>query len=203
MAKDPPEPKSTTRRPASQEIASAAALQEAFEVSDAAMLTHKIDEIGQLLWFPEGASRDTKHRRILRALELYESLQPADGAEGMLAMQMVGTHDAALECLRRAALPNQTFEGRDLALKHAQRLMALYTQQLTTLNKHRGKGQQKVTVEHVTVEHGGQAIVGTVEAGQRGPRQDGAGTGSEHEGDDEAAEPIPTGRGPRKGRRSG
>jgi hypothetical protein len=31
------------------------------------------------------------------------------------------------------------------------------------LNGHRGKGQQKVTVEHVHVHSGGQAIVGTVE----------------------------------------
>jgi hypothetical protein len=50
-------------------------------------------------------------------------------------------------------------------LKHAAKLMALYTQQLAALDKHRGKGQQKVTVEHVHVAPGGQAIVGTVESG--------------------------------------
>ena len=110
-------------------------------------------------------SEDTKHQRVVRAVELYESLEPADGAEGMLAMQMVGTHDAALQCLKRAALSNQTFEGRDMALKHAQKLMTLYAQQLAALDKHRGKGQQKVTVEHVHVEAGGQAIVGNIEAG--------------------------------------
>jgi hypothetical protein len=31
------------------------------------------------------------------------------------------------------------------------------------LNRHRGKGQQKVTVEHVHVHAGGQAVVGVVE----------------------------------------
>ena len=30
------------------------------------------------------------------------------------------------------------------------------------LNRHRGKGQQKVTVEHVHVHAGGQAVVGAV-----------------------------------------
>lgn len=79
---------------------------------------------------------------------------------------MVGTHEAALECLRRATIPGQTFEGLNMALKHAHKLMPLYTQQLATLNKHRGKGQQKVTVEHVNVEPGGQAIVGNVEQGK-------------------------------------
>jgi hypothetical protein len=34
---------------------------------------------------------------------------------------------------------------------------------LEALNRHRGKGQQKMTVEHVHVHSGGQAIVGTVE----------------------------------------
>jgi hypothetical protein len=34
---------------------------------------------------------------------------------------------------------------------------------LDALNRYRGKGQQKVTVEHVHVHSGGRAIVGTVE----------------------------------------
>jgi hypothetical protein len=44
--------------------------------------------------------------------------------------------------------------------------MTLYAKQLEALNKHRGKGQQKVTVEHVHVAPGGQAIVGNVETGR-------------------------------------
>jgi hypothetical protein len=32
------------------------------------------------------------------------------------------------------------------------------------LNRHRGKGQQKVTVEHVHVHSGGQAVVGMIGA---------------------------------------
>ena len=35
---------------------------------------------------------------------------------------------------------------------------------LDALNRHRGKGQQKVTVEHVHVHAGGQAVVGMVGA---------------------------------------
>ena len=38
---------------------------------------------------------------------------------------------------------------------------------LDALNKHRGKGQQKVTVEHIHVAAGAQAIVGNVETGSR------------------------------------
>jgi hypothetical protein len=41
---------------------------------------------------------------------------------------------------------------------------------IEALNRHRGKGQQKVTVEHVHVHAGGQAVVGTVEVPGGGDR---------------------------------
>jgi hypothetical protein len=68
-----------------------------------------------------------------------------------------------MECLRRSMLDGQTFEGRDQNLKHAAKLLLIYARQIEALNKHRGKGQQKVTVEHVHVEAGGQAMVGHIE----------------------------------------
>ena len=171
MAKKPIEIRVPEGRQAAYEKVPVDRLQEAFGVSDVALRQQKINEIAELLWVHEDASEATTHERVVRALELYESLEPADGAEGMLAMQMVGTHDAALECLKRAALSNQTLAGRDMALKHAHKLMTLYTQQLATLNKHRGKGQQKVTVEHVNVQAGGQAIVGHVVHGAAGTHE--------------------------------
>ena len=92
-------------------------------------------------------------------------LKPQDEAEGMLVAQMIGCHNAAMECFKRAMIPGQTFEGRDQNLRHANRLTRAYTELLGALNKHRGKGQQKVTVEHVHVHEGGQAIVGNIETG--------------------------------------
>ena len=97
------------------------------------------------------------------ALALVSALEPRDAAEGMLISEMVGTHMLAMECLRRSNIEGQTFEGRDVNLRHAERLMRIYTQQVDALNKHRGKGQQRVTVEHVTVNEGGQAVVGSLE----------------------------------------
>lgn len=94
---------------------------------------------------------------------LVHELEPRDAAEGMLCSQLVSTHALAMECISRANLPEQSFEGRDLNLRHAERLMRIFNQQIDTLNKHRGKGQQKVTVEHVTVNEGGQAVVGSLE----------------------------------------
>ncbi len=44
---------------------------------------------------------------------------PRDAAEGMLAAQMVAVHEAAMECLRRAMLDGQSFEGRQANLGQA------------------------------------------------------------------------------------
>lgn len=137
------------------------------ETDDTTIESRKLNEIADLIWRPKSLPETERNARLVRAIELYESLKPADGAESMLAAQMVGTHSAALECLRRAAVDGQTYAGQDMALKHAQKLMMLYTKQLETLNKHRGKGQQRVTVEHVNVAAGGQAIVGHVETGSK------------------------------------
>jgi hypothetical protein len=80
----------------------------------------------------------------------------------MLAVQMIATHEAATECLRRSMLPDQTFAGRDQTLRHAAKLMGIYERQLAALDKRRGRGQQSVTVKYVHVGQGGQAIVGNV-----------------------------------------
>ena len=92
-------------------------------------------------------------------------MAPKDVIEGMLAAQMIAAHNATMECYRRAMLSNQTLEGRAMNLSHAAKLSRTYAVLIDTLNKHRGKGQQKVTVEHVHVHSGGQAVVGVVEGG--------------------------------------
>ncbi len=68
-----------------------------------------------------------------------------------------------MECYRRAMIGEQSFEGRRENLNQANKLSRTYSTLLGALNRHRGKGQQKVTVEHVHVYKGGQAIVGNVE----------------------------------------
>ncbi len=124
-------------------------------------------QVVEALWFPEGTSEMNKLARAASALLLVRGIKPEDDIERMLATQMVGTHSAAMECLRRAMIQGQTFEGRDQNLRHGAKLLSIYARQMDALNKHRGKGQQKVTVEHVHVEAGGQAVVGHVETAQK------------------------------------
>jgi hypothetical protein len=64
---------------------------------------------------------------------------------------------------QREGLAEQTLEGRKENLNQANNLSRTYATLLEALNRHRGKGQQKVTVEHVHVHEGGQVIVGNGE----------------------------------------
>jgi hypothetical protein len=87
----------------------------------------------------------------------------------MIASQLLAAQNAAMECYRRAMIGDQTFEGRRENLSQANNSRT-YAVLLDTLNRHRGKGQQKVTVEHVHVHAGGQAVVGSVATAGGGDR---------------------------------
>ncbi|MEH6474682.1 MAG: hypothetical protein V7727_03285 [Sneathiella sp.] len=91
-------------------------------------------------------------------------ISPNDSIESLLAAQMVVTHNAAMDAL--ATLKQVEYlKQSNSAANIASKFMNLYIRQMEALNKHRGKGQQKMTVEHVHVNEGGQAIIGTVEGG--------------------------------------
>jgi hypothetical protein len=64
--------------------------------------------------------------------------------------EVFGWHNAAMECYRRAMIDEQTFEGRQENLAQANKLSRTYATLLEALNRHRGKGQQKVVVEQST-----------------------------------------------------
>jgi hypothetical protein len=108
---------------------------------------------------------DTREKQLSAALAALIGIGPKDELEGMMAAQLIAAHNAAMECHRRAMHSEQTFEGRRENLAQANKLSRTFATLLEALNRHRGKGQQKVTVEHVHVHSGGQAVVGVVEPG--------------------------------------
>jgi hypothetical protein len=89
-------------------------------------------------------------------------LKPEDPIEGMLTSQIVVAHEAALDMYRRAwSQPPEYFEARCRYIQmadKAQRTLAMLTERL---DRHRGAGQQSITVKHVTV-NADNAIVGDV-----------------------------------------
>jgi hypothetical protein len=124
----------------------------------------------QALWLEHSdpATRDKQYSATVAALV---GIGPKDELEGMMAAQLIAAHNAAMECYRRAMIGEQTFEGRRENLAQANKLSRTYATLLEALNRHRGKGQQKVTVEHVHVHAGGQAVVGIVDNPGRGSQR--------------------------------
>ena len=115
------------------------------------------------------------------AIDALLGIGSQDVIEGMLAGQMIAAHNAAMECYRRAMLGEQSFEGRNMNLAQANKLSRTYGALAEALNRHRGKGQQKMTVEHVHVHAGGQAVVGVVNrGGSASPKDDGQPHAIEH-----------------------
>jgi len=108
-----------------------------------------------------GKTKPYSEEEINGVLAAMHSINPNDEIEAMLASQMVATHFAAMRSMR--ALKNSdTVAAQDSNGNIAIKLMRTYTAQMEALNRYRGKGQQKMTVEHVHVYSGGQAIVGQV-----------------------------------------
>ena len=115
-----------------------------------------------------GMDEKSADRRFNGAILALTGIKPRDELEAMLIAQLMGMHFASMECLRRGAHPNQNPQGRTEDLNQANKLSRTYTTLLEALNRHRGKGPQRIIIEKVTVERGGQAVVGLVEGGGRG-----------------------------------
>jgi hypothetical protein len=99
-------------------------------------------------------------------LSVVKGIEPRDQLETMLAVQMAAVHMAIMTFARRLAhvdnIPQQ-----DSAERAFNKLARTYVAQMEALKRYRTGGEQKVTVQHVTVGEGGQAIVGNVTQGQR------------------------------------
>lgn len=131
----------------------------------------------QALWV-KNSSPEERDKQLSATVAALVGIAPKDELEGMMAAQLIAAHNAAMECYRRAMIGDQSFEGRRENLAQANKLSRTYAALIEALNRHRGKGQQKVTVEHVHVHAGGQAVVGMVAAP---PGQPGGGDHSKFE----------------------
>lgn len=126
----------------------------------------KLRELMDTIWVSPSASPEERNALLVKAIDMFNDFKVEDGIEGMMAVQMIGTHHAIVECLRRAMIPDQPLNAQKVCLSQAERLMGLYARHLAALDKHRGRGQQNITVKHVNVASGGQAIVGNIDTGQ-------------------------------------
>jgi hypothetical protein len=116
-------------------------------------------------WFWQKMPDAEQQDQRIAILAFLAGVKPADPVEGMMAAQLYASHAASMECYRRAMLPGQPLEAKQVQLTLAAKLTKANASQVEALKKYRSKNQQKVIVEHVHVYQGGQAIVGSVTPG--------------------------------------
>ena len=93
-----------------------------------------------------------------------DAMKPKDPAEALLVSQMAAIHQATMMLARRLNHV-ENIPQQDAAERALNKLARTYAMQMEALKRYRTGGQQKVIVEHVTVNAGGQAIVGAVNRG--------------------------------------
>jgi hypothetical protein len=137
---------------------------EAFATADGDLIGHLLGQLADTV--PYGEHRNISNINFVAAA--LHSIGPRDGLETLLAVQMVGVHNIAMQFLKRTASKEQTEFGLDVNVGRATRFLRLFAIQMEALKAYRRKGEQKVKVEHVHVHQGGQAIVGAVSSTTEG-----------------------------------
>ena len=105
--------------------------------------------------------REPSEAEINFMLSVVDGIEPRDHVEAMLATQMAAVQMATMTFARRLAHV-ETLPQQDAAERAFNKLARTFTTQVEALKRYRSTGQQTVRVERVTVEAGGQAIVGPV-----------------------------------------
>jgi hypothetical protein len=96
-------------------------------------------------------------------LAVIRGIKPKDQLEAMLATQIAAFHVHIMTFVSRLAVADNIAE-QDSAERALNKLTRTFTAQMEALalKRHRTGGEQKVTVQHVSMGDGSQAIVGSV-----------------------------------------
>ncbi|MCG2625232.1 hypothetical protein L6654_01250 [Bradyrhizobium sp. WYCCWR 13023] len=88
-----------------------------------------------------------------------KSIAPKDSLESMLAAQMVSIQVATMRCACRLACTDDVQQQESLT-RALTRLARTYAAQVEALNRHRSNGACAITVQNLSVQDGGKAVVG-------------------------------------------
>jgi hypothetical protein len=159
-----PHPDAVQKPPIPEKISEAAAkafkswMKQVFGTEDRELQSKLLDQAAGAV--PDFVGRELKSFDYVAAV--LHGIAPKDELEGLLAVQLLGVHTMAMECLKRAALPNQIDLGVEVNLNRGTKLMRTFASLTEALSRYRSKGEQRMIVEHLHVHKGGQAIVGPV-----------------------------------------
>jgi hypothetical protein len=111
---------------------------------------------------PGQSNRDSALEANLAVWRGIIDVAPADPIEGMLIAQLMAANEAALCMYRRGwDQPPEYFEARTKYLQLADKAARTVMMLTERLDHHRGRGQQQITVKHVTTNNvtADQAII--------------------------------------------
>ena len=106
---------------------------------------------------------------VAMGIDAAEAIGAGNSLEKMLAHQMALAHEGTMRLMDQAL----SFEARQDSVEScrlantAARLMGVFQDGLLTLQRLRSGGNQTVTVQHVNVQAGAQAVIGNVGTGGR------------------------------------
>jgi hypothetical protein len=142
---------------------------DSFGTPDSELQTFLLNQVVQTFKgsiYSEGFDYSRMEEFANNAMALLNGIQPQDEIEGMLAVQMIAVHNMAMETMKLAMITGQPPQWIESNVNHATKMLRTFNAQMEALKRYRTGGQQKVTVEHVHVTDGGQAIVGMVNRGE-------------------------------------
>lgn len=100
--------------------------------------------------------------------EAFGGFDPQDEQERILCKLQLVASEHALDCFTRSNRIHLDPKIRAQELKYAEKFIAGVIKLSEALDKHRGKGNQQITVKRFDVSQGGQAILGNFNADKAG-----------------------------------
>jgi hypothetical protein len=135
-------------------------LHEATGCESSAFLTGTLDSIGSI----SRTGQAVDEAKMNYAITFVAGLQPRDQIETTLGVQMAAIHLATMKTAENLG-GAKNLQVMDMQERALNRLARTFAAQMEALKRYRSKGEQRVYVERVTVNEGGQAIVGPVAHG--------------------------------------
>ena len=127
---------------------------------------HFVDGLLNQIINISGRGQDVDASKLTQIFALVQGIGPTNETEAMLATQMAAIHNATMMAARRLNYVDNV-EQQDSASNMLNKLARTFAIQVETLKKYRSTGEQNILVQHqhVTVNEGGQAIVGNISPG--------------------------------------
>src|SRR6478735_3226491 len=108
------------------------------------------------------ADIDASNKAITAVCQAMVDMAPADPVEGILIAQLMAANEAALAMYQKGwSQPPEFFQARTKYLQLADKATRTVMMLTERLDHHRGRGQQQITVKHVTTNNvtADQAII--------------------------------------------